>query len=286
MAERKISKRLRKPYRMVIMNDETFEVKTAIRLTPLNLGFLVAILIVIGIGLATAVFSVFDWNAFSLYSINNEENNAELRGLLFQVDSLNEVVEKQDVYLGAVQRMVTGDYDTSMPVEQSMTQEAEDIVMPKPVDEDSILRSEMQNSAAFLNAFDNYKRSSYSEILFAPVKSAIISQSFAPSTGHNGVDIVIEEGTRIFNIAEGNVVFSDWTQNSGYMVIIAHENNFYSIYKHNKVNLVKSGDKIIKGGLVALSGASGAHADGPHLHFELWKGNVPVNPATYFNQFN
>lgn len=94
---------------------------------------------------------------------------------------------------------------------------------------------------------------------------------------HNGIDIAVPERTSITPAAAGRVVYSGFSPGYGNCVIIAHDNGLTSLYGHNSVNLVKTGDVVDKTMVIALSGSTG-RSTGPHLHFELRKDGVAVNP--------
>jgi murein DD-endopeptidase MepM/ murein hydrolase activator NlpD len=94
---------------------------------------------------------------------------------------------------------------------------------------------------------------------------------------HSGIDIAMPEGTPVPSAAPGRVVFSGFSSGYGNCVIIEHENGLTSLYAHNSVNLVKTGDIVDKNRVLALSGSSG-RSTGPHLHFEVRKDGVPVDP--------
>ncbi len=94
---------------------------------------------------------------------------------------------------------------------------------------------------------------------------------------HCGMDIGAEEGSVIRSAGEGTVIFSGWKDAYGNMVVISHKNNYLTIYAHNSRILVGVNEKIKKGQKIALSGKTGA-VTGAHLHFEIRKGIVPLNP--------
>ena len=79
----------------------------------------------------------------------------------------------------------------------------------------------------------------------------------------------------------GVVVFASWTFETGHVMAIQHENNLISFYKHNSVLLKKQGETVEVGEAVAIIGNSGKWSTGPHLHFELWHNNKPVDPEQY-----
>lgn len=95
---------------------------------------------------------------------------------------------------------------------------------------------------------------------------------------HNGIDIALPEGTPVCPIASGKVVFSGFSSGYGNCVIIEHDNGLTSLYAHNSVNLVKTGDVVDKNKIIALSGSTGK-STGPHLHFEVRKNGTAIDPA-------
>lgn len=94
---------------------------------------------------------------------------------------------------------------------------------------------------------------------------------------HCGLDIGAEVGTVIKSAGEGTVIFSGWKDGYGNMIVISHKNNYITIYAHNSKNFVDVHEKVKKGQKIALSGKTGA-VTGAHLHFEIRKGIVPLNP--------
>ncbi len=99
-------------------------------------------------------------------------------------------------------------------------------------------------------------------------------------TEHSGIDIRVAVGTAVKATAPGIVSFSDWRDDSGYVVVLEHGCGFSTVYAHNKANYVKLGQKVESGEIIAVSGSSGA-ALGPHLHYEVWKRGKPVNPVSF-----
>lgn len=97
---------------------------------------------------------------------------------------------------------------------------------------------------------------------------------------HTGVDISIPSGTAIVATADGVVSFSGWTVNSGNVVVIEHGRGFNTAYAHNKENLVKVGQPVKRGDVIALSGSTG-RSTGPHVHYEIWRDGHHVNPSQF-----
>jgi murein DD-endopeptidase MepM/ murein hydrolase activator NlpD len=124
-----------------------------------------------------------------------------------------------------------------------------------------------------------------------PVEAGWISSYFGrradPFSGHPavhlGVDFAGREGATIQAIAAGVVSFADFRHGYGNCVEINHGNGYVTRYAHNRANLVAVGDKVEKGQVIALMGATG-HATGPHLHFEVLHYGKVVNPLKYINR--
>ncbi len=115
-----------------------------------------------------------------------------------------------------------------------------------------------------------------------PTKSPVmgfISQEFKFSI-HNGIDIVAPEGTPVLAAGDGTVIYSGWSMNDGYTIIIAHDEGYMTFYKHNLRNLVFTLQRVKQGETIAFLGNSGGKTSGPHLHFEIWKDGKPINPQS------
>jgi len=98
---------------------------------------------------------------------------------------------------------------------------------------------------------------------------------------HDGIDIGVPEGTPVRASAAGDVVYSSHRLTGyGNLIIIRHSHDMFTAYAHNKINLVRRGDHVKRGAIIARVGHTG-HASGPHLHFEVRRGPTPVNPLVY-----
>jgi len=117
-----------------------------------------------------------------------------------------------------------------------------------------------------------------SSLFDAPVKG-YISEKFSAER-HPAVDIVCKKEATIKACLDGVIVYSGYTKNDGYFMIIDHGNGYLSIYKHNKVNLKRDGQRVQLGDPIAIAGNTGENSTGPHLHFELWFEQKPIDPQT------
>ena len=116
--------------------------------------------------------------------------------------------------------------------------------------------------------------------LFPPVKG-YITQKYEPNKDHYGIDIVAKDKESVKSALDGTVIMADWTSETGYVIAVQHQYNLVSFYKHNSVLLKKVGNFVKAGDAIAIIGNSGEMSSGPHLHFELWKDGVPINPELY-----
>lgn len=109
----------------------------------------------------------------------------------------------------------------------------------------------------------------------------LVTRDFSFETGHLGIDISGKEGSVIFSSAPGTIIFADWSYDYGNMTIIAHANGFRTVYKHNQRILKTAGETVRRGEPIALLGNTGKESTGPHLHFELWKDEIAIDPKDY-----
>jgi murein DD-endopeptidase MepM/ murein hydrolase activator NlpD len=122
------------------------------------------------------------------------------------------------------------------------------------------------------------------ELLLWPV-SGTINSSYGPrgSSFHDGIDIAAPEGTPILAIERGEVIYSDQLRGYGNIVILRHQGGIVSVYAHNQVNLVREGQQVGKGEVIAKVGSTG-RVTGPHLHLEIRKNNSAQDPLQYLPQ--
>lgn len=101
---------------------------------------------------------------------------------------------------------------------------------------------------------------------------------------HLGIDIAAKKGTSVRAAADGIVLFANWTNGLGNLIIIDHLNGFITCYGHNQTLFKKERHTVKKGEIIAQLGSSGI-STAPHLHFEIRKNGVPVDPKEYLISF-
>ena len=278
-------KKLLSRYRMVIINEDTFEEQAQVRVSRLNFMILV---ILIFASIFTATFITIAYTP--LKAIIPGYDSSELRQKaiqnLFTTDSLIALYNQNINYLNAVRSVLNGDVTFQEPelsIENGLNDQELNASFAPPIVEDSLLR-------AFVAKEDKYnpnetRESGITALLLAPAKGPI-SQPFSPEDLHFAVDIVLEENTPIKAIADGTVIFAEWTSQTGYVIILEHLSGMLSVYKHNADLNKKQGDAVLGGEVIASAGNTGEFTTGFHLHFELWMEGYPMNPSNFFNFSN
>jgi len=121
-----------------------------------------------------------------------------------------------------------------------------------------------------------------------PVKKGWMSSGYGKRTDpfkgkksyHRGVDFAGKPGSEVVAVASGVVVRAKKVSGFGNVVEIRHADGYSTLYAHNKKNLVKSGDMVSKGQIIALLGSTG-RSSGPHVHFEVHRNGKIVNPLRF-----
>jgi len=197
------------------------------------------------------------------------------------VDSLQEEINKRDNYLQKIKSVIRGEIieDTVSNTEGKNTE-----VAIRPMKNDSIFDELISTDK---NRTSNQKYESNVENLtkinFIPPAKGIVTNKFNASPGHFGTDIVGSKNSHITATLDGTVIFAEWTISTGYVVELQHQNNLVSIYKHNSDVLVKQGDRVTAGKVIAVMGNEGELSTGPHLHFELWYNCKPIDAEKYIH---
>lgn len=110
-----------------------------------------------------------------------------------------------------------------------------------------------------------------------PPLRGFVSRGLESAIGHFGVDVAIPSGTPVRAAAAGRVVLADSTHAGGQTVILVHAGGLTTVYQHNERLLVRAGQAVAAGEIVARSGNTGRLTTGPHLHFEAWRNGQPID---------
>ncbi len=129
-----------------------------------------------------------------------------------------------------------------------------------------------------INFFFKKNESNENSVYFIKPADGFVIKNFDPSKGHMGMDFAVKNETPIYAAAGGYVIFADYTVDDGNMIILKHDNDYLTVYKHCSLLLKNARDVVNQGEVIALSGNSGYNTTGPHLHFEIWKNGRVMDP--------
>ena len=116
-----------------------------------------------------------------------------------------------------------------------------------------------------------------------PIRGTL-TQRFRPEAGHFGVYLSVTTGDPFYVVADGAVISAEWTLMYGFVIKVQHAEGYISIYKHTDRPLRNEGELVRQGDLIGFISNTGILSSGPHLHLELWKDGVPLDPEFYFTQ--
>ena len=271
--------RWRNKFRFVILNDDTFEELLTLKLSPLNIFVFSVVTIVSTIALTTTVIAFTPLKEL-VPGYASSKLRREAIELALTTDSLTAAIDRNERYIQGVQRILQGEVvDTVLQeLETDTSSNNAEIVLSGPSAQDSAFREWVEEE----NAFTLNQGGAELGIpqLISPIEG-IITSGFDKATNHFAVDIAAASNTPVKTCYEGTVIFADWTSETGNIIIVQHENNLLSAYKHNSALLKEVGEFVRSGEAIAIIGNSGENSTGPHLHFELWFEGAPIDPQNF-----
>jgi murein DD-endopeptidase MepM/ murein hydrolase activator NlpD len=262
--------------RFALTDPENFQVKwhvTTKRIRIVSL-FLVVFLFISFVAvffvLKGPLASYFSQNDVSIERLKVEEQHK-------RIAELNEQLNAQENYLITLRKIINGE-----TIEDSLGAEMPtDLIDPRELSSD-MSETELEISGKVrddLRTGSAKKKEGIVLYFSSPVKGTI-SQPFS-ITEHPGIDVVTTKDRTVLSCQSGTVLFAGYTQKDGYVLIVDHGSGYISVYKHNKALFKRIGAKVQMNDPIAIVGTTGENSTGPHLHFELWYKQRPVNPADY-----
>jgi len=294
---------LLKRYRAVVMEDETLFETGVYRFTKgllWSIALFFTLLILAG-GVSAVFFIPISRDQVPGYSTEESiERQAELQE---KVQILERALEQQDSFIVSMQRMSGDPSAASRPqaikIEESdISADAQgytDMADSEDHDHDHDHdhageyaggspslpeRQERPMRTIRFNTSKDMVMPGFMKLL--PPVDGVVTMTYNPDQKHFGVDLAAPANALIRSVAAGHVIFSEWSDQNGYVIGIMHAGGLISFYKHNKLLYKKVGSQVYGGEAIAVIGNSGRNSSGPHLHFELWLSGNPVNPLDYF----
>lgn len=277
----KLFRKLTNKYRMVLLNEDTFEEVGNIRLTRLNLIALFGIVLIL---LIAIIFSLIAYTNIRelIPGYPDAAMRQNIRQNTMKVDSLEYEQAIRDQYFDNLKRIISGEMPENYLNDTTGMVDPQEITFRRSSN-DSLLRQQVEAEEQFrLSVLDDehVNRNLYDMHFFTPV-NGIITRSFNPLEGHFGIDLVTNPNELVKAALDGTVIMSTWTLETGYVIQIQHDHELISVYKHNASLFKSVGQKVVAGDAIAIVGNSGELTTGPHLHFELWHDRIPQNPVEY-----
>lgn len=279
--KKQIVRRLRNKYRLVILNDDTFEERVSLILSPLNVGTWGGAIVVLLVFLTVVSIAYTPLREYIPgYADMRTQRLATYAAL--KTDSLELALKQNEIFLENLQAVMLG----KPPKPEGSTVDTNRVytdIEAEPSAADSAFRAEIEAEDPYNLAFQpdqNAQRDINSFFFFTPL-NGVVTNGFAPPEKHYGVDIVAPKNEAVKATLDGTVVLAVWTYETGHLIQVQHDNDLISVYKHNAVLLKSMGDQVRAGEAIAIIGESGEDQSGPHLHFELWYKGKPVDPSRF-----
>lgn len=266
---------------VLLLNDNDPELPQTFWLKPKNLLYIIYTLIGATI---LVVFSLIYFTPLGSFVIDaqDEELEQSVQQIQKKMQALQDSLSVRDHQLSEIQTVLRDGRDTTFSVQYSdqMTDFYDQTSSgPQPgmsqrsvnayeavAQEDVIFSQLLDNTPQFPAGFP---------------ANGTLTRGFQPEARHFGIDIAAAKGTEVRAIADGVVVNSDWTVNFGFVIHLQHANGIISVYKHCSNLLKQEGDIILRNDVLGTIGHSGVMSSGPHVHLELWKNGIPLNPMMY-----
>ncbi len=278
-----LKKKLTRKYRLVILNEDSFEERISFKINRLNVLVLGSIFSVLLISLTSVIIAYTPLKEY-IPGYSSTALKQKATRLVYKSDSLERVLSVNNAYLEAIRKVLSGKVDTFPAFDKNVVLNAKPKTIDerklKPSEEDSVFRDQVELEDRF--TLFNKATKKTKVVFFAPVLGKI-TQGFNIKEKHYAIDIAVKTGTPVKTVADGTVIFAEWTAETGYVIIIEHTNGFLSVYKHNATLLKKQGDLVITGEAIATVGNTGEFTTGPHLHFELWNDGYPIDPSQFID---
>lgn len=282
MAEvkQKYWRKLKHRYKLTIFNELTYEEVLHFRLSPLQVLTALSTLAVVLVSLTIILISFTNLREF-IPGYPSDETRRMITQNALRIDSLMNEMEKKDNFFRSIQAVITDSMDTTSRMEIPKMEESYDTTMLGMSDKESDFRAIIEERERFNLSLGNASTNDDDFYHFYTPLEGMVTNHFDAKTRHYGVDIVTKPNSNVFSILDGVVIFTGWTQKTGFVIQVQHAGNLVSIYKHNSVLLKKQGDFVRVGEAIAVVGNTGEETTGPHLHFELWQSGKALDPENF-----
>lgn len=276
----KLKEKLTHKYRFVVLNEDTFEERFSFKLNRLNAFILGGLFSIFLIALTTMIIVLTPLKEY-IQGYSSTELKKDATNLVYKVDSLQNVLSVNDLYIENIQQILKGEIKrVSFDRDSVFTQLQIEKIDFAPSAVDSAFREEVEQEDRF-SVFEQAKKSD--DINFTSPIKGDVTDNYNAKEKHFAIDIAVDKDSPVKAVADGTVIFTGFTANTGYVILLEHSQGFISVYKHNASIYKTQGELVKIGEVIASAGSTGTLSTGPHLHFELWENGYPVNPSNYIS---
>jgi murein DD-endopeptidase MepM/ murein hydrolase activator NlpD len=271
--------KLKTKFKFQAIDETSFEEKFSIRTSWMQVWSLLLFFSFL-MGVLTFVVLTYTPLNYLLPSWRDQNYYYQYRDLLYQIDSLDNKFNQQNLFLSDLQKWLSGEpFNDQINIDSSFVTTASEKIDIQAPPADSMLRKEM----ADVPLVRDHELERYIAKLFLspPLKNSEKIDPFDYKTRKYGIDIWSAPNSLISSIAEGTVIQADFSWDDGYVIYIQHANNLVSVYKNNSQLLKKIGDVVSANEPIAIIGEN--PEKGAYLHFQLWDNGTPIDPQLYIS---
>ncbi len=265
--EKRKKKKHNENLRFVVMNEDTFKEKYSFSLNLRNIYILLSSIVVIFFLLMFLLISYTPIKHL-VPGYGDIENNTYILKLNRYIDNLETQMKTQEQYNKSLRKIILGNDTSAMVNSEAKAKIDQEIPDTKNLKKNQVI---------------NISKERFDGLQFITPLSGKINKMIEVKSGHYGVDIAGVKDSPIKAAMRGVVIFSDWSTETGNTIIIQHPNGMISVYKHNSSLFKEIGDFVEGGEVIGVIGNTGTLTDGPHLHFELWKNGLPLDPLDFID---
>ena len=270
-------------FRLSLLDAKTHQQLKSVRFTRTTFIITIACSVII---FCAVIFSLIAFTPIRTFIPGYPDASTKRAAIqnAIKADSLESVIYKWELYAKNLRRVLEGesglDIDSLMTASQKQAQAAQDAKYLK--EQDSLLRKNVQEEEMFEISGRNTRSLPIEGTHFFTPLKGVVTQGYDQAL-HPFIDIAAPEGTAVNAVADGTVIYTGWSEDTGYTIQLQHDSDIISIYKHNDKLLKNVGDKVKAGTPIGLVGNTGGLSSGPHLHFELWYKGDSMDPAKHIN---
>lgn len=267
--------RLVQKFRVTVLNENTLDEVFHLRLSWIRLFFLLLLMFIITVGIISLLI-IYTPVKRILPGYVDDTTHEELIASTIKVDSLANEVELQARYSDMIREILKGEVssDSVVQLDSMSVLEKRELLTEK-----SRLMEEFK---AEYEAKEKYELELFvgnpdiRKYVFFKPSQGVIAKQFEPTAGNYGIQLATTKNSNVTSVLQGTVIYTDFTLENGWSIIVQHDNEYVSVYKNNSRLLKRVGDSVKAGEILAIAGTD----NGEFCIFELWQKGTPIDPTS------